>query len=119
MPTTDALWGGQLASVRFEPVAHRLVLQIDVVDGDVTTSYDLVCSGVSGLHFTNSIPEPWTYAEVTEVHARQATAGQWTVELILWSEDCKLVCTCGAFTVTDESAGQAANGFDSRLVRRG
>ncbi|MFT3874090.1 MAG: hypothetical protein QM714_15845 [Nocardioides sp.] len=103
MSTTDALWGGQLKAVGFDPVVHSLTLQIDVIDGGVSTTYDLECSGVSGLRFTNSIPDPWTYAEVTEVHTGQTTAGQWTVELVLWSEDCELVCTCDAFVVIEHS----------------
>ena len=101
MSTTDALWGGQLKAVDFDPVAHRLTLQIDVVDGGAQMTYDLVCSGVSDMQFTNSIPDPWSYAEVTEVHTSQTTAEKWRVEVVRWSEGCELVCTCDAITVTE------------------
>jgi hypothetical protein len=74
-------------------------LQIDVLDGGTRTKYNLVCAGVSELRFTNSIPDPWTYAEVTEVHASQKAAGKWAVELLLWSNDCELVVTCDGLTV--------------------
>lgn len=103
MPTTDALWDGQLRAVSFEPVVHRLALEVEVVDMGARTTYDLVCSGVSELRFANSIPDPWSYAEVTEVHTSQTAAGKWMVEVVLWSEDCELVSTCDAFTVTERS----------------
>lgn len=103
MPTTDALWGGQLTAVGFDPVVHRLTLQVDVVEGGERAIYDLACTGVSDLRFTNSIPTPWSYAEVTEVHTSKTTAGKWMVELILWSEGCELVCCCDKFTVMEHS----------------
>lgn len=103
MPTTDALWGGQLKAVGFDPVVHRLTLQVSIVDGGAEATYDLVCSGVSDLRFTNSIPAPWSYAEVTEIHTSKTTAGKWVVEVILWSEDCELACSCDALTLTEQS----------------
>ena len=103
MTVTDALWGGQLMAFGFDPVTHCLTLQIDVLDRGARTNNYLVCSGVSEFRFTNSIPDPWTYAEVTEAHTSQTPAGKWTVELLLWSEDCELVVTCDALTM-DEGA---------------
>lgn len=103
MPTPDILWGGQLKAVGFDPVVHSLTLQVDVFDGSASAIYYLVCSGVSGLRYKNTIPDPWTYAEVTEVHTSQTTAEQWTVEVVMWSEDCELVCTCDAFAVIEHS----------------
>jgi len=103
MSTTDKLWGGQLKAVTFDPVSHRLVLQVDVFESGVTTVYDLTCKRVSALRFDNSIPLPWTYAEVTEVHASQAASGDWLLELMLWSEDAELTCTCKEFAVEERS----------------
>lgn len=103
MPTTDSLWGGQLSAVSLDPIVHSLALVIDVVEGGARTTYDLVCSGVSELRFTNSLPDPWSYAEVTEVHTSRTAAGKRMVEMVLWSEDCELVCTCDTITVTPRS----------------
>ena len=103
MAITDALWGGQLKAVGFDPVVHSLTLQIEVIDGGARTTYDLACSGVSDMRFANSIPDPWSYAEVTEVHTSRTTAAKWIIEVVLWSEDCELVCTCEAFAVTEHS----------------
>jgi hypothetical protein len=103
MSTTDELWGGQLKAVTFDPVSHRLALQVDVLESGVTTAYDLTCNGVSALRFDNSIPLPWTYAEVTEVHASRTTSGDWVLELTLWSEDAELICTCKEFSVEARS----------------
>jgi hypothetical protein len=103
MPATDALWGGQLKAVAFDPVVHRLALQIEVIDRGLRPAYDLECSGVMELRFTNAIPEPWSYAEVTEVHTSQTAAGKCMVEVVLWSEDCVLVCTCDSVRVAERS----------------
>lgn len=99
MSTTDDLWGGQLNAVAFDPVSHRLTLLVDVLESGVTTAYDLTCDGVSALRFGNSIPLPWTYAEVTEVHASQTASGDWVIELLLWSDDAEFICTCREFAV--------------------
>lgn len=104
MSTTDRLCGGQLKAVTFDPVGHRLALHIDVLDSGVTTGYDLTCNGVSALRFDNSIPLPWTYAEVTEVRASQTATGDWLLELVLWSEDAELTCTCQEFAVEERGA---------------
>ena len=74
---------------------------VDCLRGERTT-YHMTCSGVSDLRFTNSIPDPWAYAEVTEVHASESVEGKWKIELVLWSEDCELLCTCEAFAVTEQ-----------------
>ncbi|UJP39782.1 hypothetical protein [Cellulomonas palmilytica] len=101
--STDALWGGRLTAVAFDPVVHELTLQVEVLDEGVTTAYDVVCPGVSDLRFANSIPEPWSYAEVTEIHVTQTTSGRCAVELLLWSEDSELVWTCSSLEVTVRS----------------
>lgn len=101
MPNTDTLWGGRLTAVGFDPVVHSLALEVEVVTMGTRTTYNLVCSGVSELRFANSIPDTWSYAEVTEIHTSQTAAGKWIVEVLLWSEACELVSTCDAFTVTE------------------
>jgi len=108
MFATDALWGGHLKAVDFDPVVHRLTLQIDVIESGMRTSYDLACSGVSAMRFTNAIPDPWSYAEVTEIHTSHTIDEKWMVEVVLWSEACELVCTCDALAVTERSSDASA-----------
>ncbi len=99
MLATDQLWGGNLTEVTFDPVAHRLALRIEVVDSGVSSAFDVTCSGVSAFGFVNSIPLPWTYAEVTEAHVRRPASGEWVLELMLWSEDAAITCTCNNVVV--------------------
>lgn len=103
MSTTDKLWGGRLEAVAFDPVTHRLTLEVHVLESGVTSVYELACLRVSALRFDNSIPLPWDYAEVTEVHASRAASGDWVVELMLWSEDAGLTCTCKEFAVEERA----------------
>jgi hypothetical protein len=104
MLSADQLWGGSLTAVTFDPVGHRLVLRVEVLTSGVATAYEVTCIEVSAFRFASSIPLPWTYAEVTEVHARRAASGDWVLELMLWSEDAEITCTCRELIVEEISA---------------
>jgi hypothetical protein len=104
MLSTAQLWGGTLTAVTFDPVAHRLALRVEVLTSGVPTAYEVTCNEVSTFRFANSIPLPWTYAEVTEAHARRDTSGRWVLELMLWSEDAEITCACREFVVQESSA---------------
>lgn len=90
MATTDDLWGGQLVEVGFNPVSHVCTLRVHALLHGRTYVYDVVCEGVTELRFHNSIPEPWTYAELTEAHVA-IESEELALDLILWSEDSGLV----------------------------
>lgn len=92
MATLADLWGGQLVGVDFDPVDHTCDLQVTTVLNGTSHAYEVACRGVAELRFHNAIPEPWTYAEVTEAHLSiDEQSGQHVLELILWSEDADLV----------------------------
>ena len=97
--STDVLWGGRLTALAFDPAIHMLTLNVEVLDGGTETSYEMVCAGVSELRFSNSIPEPWSYAEVTEIHLNETTSGRCTVEVLLWSEASELAWTSDSVEV--------------------
>lgn len=99
MPVIEELWGGQLSALTFDPVTHRLLLEVTVLDAGTTSVFDVAFRGVTNLRFSNAIPLPWAYAEVTEVHASRVSTGAWTVEIVLWSEDAELVVECAGFDV--------------------
>jgi len=102
MATTDDLWGGQLVVVAFDPTRHSCDLRVSTTLNGVTSTYAIDCRGVSELRFRNAIPEPWTYAEVTEAHLSvDEASGRQVLELILWSEDAKLVVTCSSIDIAE------------------
>lgn len=100
MSFTNALWGGILNSFAFNPVDHECVLEISVIEHSGTTTYVLLCAGVTDMRFYSDIPSPWTYAEVTEVAAAfDETARCWRIEFMLWSEDAGLVLHCAQISL--------------------
>jgi hypothetical protein len=90
-----ALWGGQLVAVSLEPVAHSVRFDVVVPSGNDLDAYRLTCREVSSFSFSNSIPLPWTYAEVTEIYVGRGAVAPLLVEMILWSEDCVIQIECG------------------------
>jgi len=102
MSATDNLWGGSLTGVIFNPVNHFCYLEIlTVLDGQPLRS-KITCDGVSEFRFRNAIPDPWSYAEVTEVHQTlDQLNGQKTLELILWSESATITIVCSGIVVQD------------------
>ena len=100
MVVSDALWGGQLTSVLFDPVTHSCELRVVVTTDGVEITYAIQCDRVSSVHFQNGIPEPWEYAEVTEAELTTDTAsGLTTLDLMLWSEDAKLAISATSISI--------------------
>jgi len=103
MAFTDVLWGGTLADLTFDVVHHECLLRVEVLAGGTMSSHILRCDGVNELRFFNQIPEPWTYAEVTEIEAEyDRPASCWRLELLLWSEQAGLVLRCTDIALDDE-----------------
>ena len=100
MPITDRLWGGKLTRVNFDPVDHNCDLQVVVLDGGVTHAYEIECRSVTDLRFRSTIPEPWTYAEVSEANVgTDHLTGQQILDLQLWSDDAALVVRCASVEI--------------------
>lgn len=82
------LWGGRLTRISFDPVTHSCSLEAEVLDAGRSTTYRLECQGVAELRFHSSIPDPWSYAELTEADlAIDPSTGMSVLSLMLWSED--------------------------------
>jgi len=96
MISTDVLWGGQLQSVCFDPTTHNASFRILVLTDGLEVLYELTCVKVSEFRFENAIPEPWSYAEVTEVSTVPLSNGILRLQMMLWSEDCLIQCSCKA-----------------------
>lgn len=102
MATTDDLWGGQLVEVDFDPVGLSCNLQVVTVVEGRSHAYEVACRGVAHLRFDNAIPEPWTYAEVTEAHLSiDEASGRHVLELTLWSEAAEFIVRCASVDVSE------------------
>jgi hypothetical protein len=101
MASTDELWGGQLRTVTFDPTSHDCLLEIETLTNGRLAKYRLEPRHVTDLRFRNAIPEPWTYAEVTEIHSSREADGSWTLRLLLGSEDAELSLRCGDFALRE------------------
>ncbi|MGA4670095.1 hypothetical protein ACPCG0_09960 [Propionibacteriaceae bacterium Y1923] len=102
MSATDSLWGGSLTGVLFDPVDHACRLEILTIMDGQTSRFEIACDGVSELQFRNAIPEPWSSAEVTEVHETlDQLNGRHTLELILWSESAAITIVCAGVVVQE------------------
>ncbi|PKQ32434.1 MAG: hypothetical protein CVT62_05345 [Actinobacteria bacterium HGW-Actinobacteria-2] len=106
MVSSDALWGGQLTSLVFDPVGHTCELRVTTCEGGVTREYVVAAAGVTSLEFRSSIPEPWAYSELTEFHEEpDPTSGQCLLQIILWSEDAGIDMRCASWEVTEPPSG--------------
>jgi hypothetical protein len=90
---TDELWGGMLVAVTFDPVAWTLSLGVEVLSSGESRRYALTLDGVDQWRSSRSVPLPWSYAELTEIHVSDAE-GQKLVELVLWADDTVLTARC-------------------------
>ncbi|WP_291377547.1 hypothetical protein [Demequina sp.] len=55
---------------------------------------------MTDFHFVNSIPGPWEYVELTELHfERDPSSDSWTFALLLWSDDSSMTGRCVAVTL--------------------
>jgi len=103
--TSDDLWGSQLTAVTFDPVGHTCALSAVAYETTGDTSYVITCTSVTDLTFHSSIPEPWTYADVTEVYITEDGSGQQLLELMLWSEDAGIEIRCAQIDITEVAPG--------------
>lgn len=90
----DDLWGATLNDVRLDPVAHVVRLSMTTVDNGDKRDHEVVMTGVSALEFFTAIPEPWEYAEVTELRVEPDGKGQFSLRMMLWTEEASLRVRC-------------------------
>ena len=84
----SVLWAAILDSLEFDVVAQSITIRAHV-EGGSPSEHVMRVTDVRSLEFTNSIPGPWNYAEITECRVHRVGEGA-KVELILWAEECKL-----------------------------
>lgn len=100
MVSTDDLWGGQLIGLQLDPVSHQCDLAATTTVSGQGTRFVVSCRDVSDLRFHNTVPEPWTYAEITEVHLSVDEAtGRRLLDVMLWSDDAGLTISCGSVDI--------------------
>ncbi|MBO9521874.1 MAG: hypothetical protein J7518_10080 [Nocardioidaceae bacterium] len=101
----DDLWGGRLTELVFNPQSHTCELSITAVDGGKVTDYRVTCTSVTDLHFRNSIPGLWTFADVTEVHEElMDEGGSRRLDIMLWSEEAGISIVCATVDVEEVQA---------------
>jgi len=74
-----------------------------VEDDGRVTHHELEFRGISELRFFNSIPGPWNYVELTEIHVTKAAAGNIQAEMILWSENAELIIVATSVEIDGKS----------------
>lgn len=82
------LWAAILDEVAFNVVKQSVTIRAHV-EGSSPSDHVLRVADVSVLRFTNSIPGPWNYAEITECRVNRV-GGVVEVELVLWADECRL-----------------------------
>lgn len=92
------LWGSTLDSIEIDLL--RLGAKLELHREDSTSeprfsAHTLRFESVSDLRFFNEVPEPWNYAEITEIRSTRLTPGQIKVEIMLWSEEAGITVTAG------------------------
>ncbi|PSK87346.1 hypothetical protein CLV63_1321 [Murinocardiopsis flavida] len=100
---TADLWGGQLESVQFDVLSHRVTLSIYVIDSDLPedeqlTTHQLTFHEVSEFRFFDLDGKPWYRAEVSEIHLEKAD-GRCQAEIWLLTDDNQFRVTCASITV--------------------
>jgi hypothetical protein len=96
---TDVLWGGALTSIALDPIAWRLTAEVEVATGNASRLYTVVLDEVRELRANRTVPLPWSYAELTEVHVAPALGGL-AVEFLLWADGTAVSVACSRITVT-------------------
>jgi hypothetical protein len=88
------LWAATLDSLSVDLLQHSVVMNLHVTDSSRSPKVQyhvFELQGVHDFHWFSSIPAPWNYAEVTEIHVRTEGTAGFVVDMMLWSEDAGLV----------------------------
>ena len=96
MAHLDQLWGAIIDQFDVDLGSQTVVLVGRVTDGPDAVTHRLELREVSELRFRNSIPGPWDYAEITEVHLARSASGGISIELVLWSNDAGISVSAGS-----------------------
>lgn len=97
----DDLWGAIIRHIDLDIVTQTLVISCRVEEGARLTYYELKLKNVSDFRFFNSIPGPWNYVDLTEIHSEEVPSKGIKVEMVLWSEKAGLVVSAGSIEVAN------------------
>jgi hypothetical protein len=95
--STDQLWGGRLAALRFDATRRGLELAIDVTQHGLDESWSVRLEGVAELRIDRPDDE-WDHTEVTELHVDDGAQGG-HLEMVFWTEPNGLHAPFSALTV--------------------
>jgi hypothetical protein len=99
------LWGGILDRVDIDLLQQRVVLDFHVINSTQVPPvrrHVAELGGVSEFRWFSSIPGPWNYADVTELHFRQTSTGSKVLDIMLWSEEAGISITASSATLDGE-----------------
>ena len=98
----DVLWGAILDRINIDITSQQLAINCHVTTGSQENHYRLEFSALSEFRFFNSIPGPWKYSEITEIHTNRTPTGDTQVEIVFWSDGAGLVAVADSFLLDGE-----------------
>jgi hypothetical protein len=84
------LWGGTLENVEIDLLRQKVTLQVYVPNSTATPAesrHRIEIDDVSDFRWFSTIPGPWSYAELSEIHVSKFGFDGILLEIMLWSED--------------------------------
>ena len=87
MDAINGLWGGSLTGVELDPALRAGKLFVARVNAAVLSNYIIGLSGITEFSFKTAAGDPWSYAEITEIHIRGTKEDGFELALVLWDED--------------------------------
>jgi hypothetical protein len=109
----NRLWGGVLERTDLDIAGQAMRLVVRVTENGITTRHTIVANGIADLAFHNSIPERWSYAEVTSLDLSKAD-DHVELSIVFWSDDCEM--TIRAKRVRVDSVSRSQQGQLLRTV---
>jgi hypothetical protein len=87
----DSLWASTLDEIQLDILHRKVEIQTHAQDGDILTSYILVCRGVRLFRYEDASDLEWDYIEITEAEAeREHDAELIELRLEFWISECEL-----------------------------
>lgn len=98
------LWASILDRVEIDLLNLRARLDLHIASKTSPSSHSLHFESISDFRWFSEIPEPWNYAEITEIHSTRLSSGQLKVDIMLWDEDAGITITARRVLFDGEDA---------------
>jgi hypothetical protein len=105
----DQLWAGRILGYSLSLESNRFDLQVQVVEGDTTSRYHVVCNGIQEFTFKDEDPTDWDYVELTSIEVVHERGGL-RLDMELWSAQLRIRCTAVAVELLDRHVAERPNG---------